>query len=332
VVVVLGGTAAAQVPTLTPTAEADRLFREGARLMKAGDHARACEAFEESNRVEPRAGTFIRLGHCREQNHQIASAVAAYRAALGRVIDARKRRIANSQLARLGPRVSRLAIHVPEAHRLDGIRVRRDGVLVEPSDWSVRLPVDGGTYRISVDAPDHVPWTSTVVVADEKDDVEIEVPRLEPLPLEPEPRPSVASLRPAVMPASEPAPDVRRAQPLREPSHRRGMSGRRKAAIGFGVVGAGAAGAGLALALQARSLEDEAHDRCPMLRCDDHATANALLERSRSRTVQANIAFGVTGVAVAGAAVLWITGGNRRAVVVPSVAPDHAGAAVVGRF
>jgi cytochrome c-type biogenesis protein CcmH/NrfG len=56
------------------SAEAEALFTEGDTLMKQGKVAEACEAFEASNRIEPRAGTLIRLGECREQNHQLASA------------------------------------------------------------------------------------------------------------------------------------------------------------------------------------------------------------------------------------------------------------------
>src|SRR4051812_8166985 len=56
------------------SAEAEQLFREGDRLMTEGKTVEACDAFEGSNRIEPRAGTLIRLGECREKNHQLASA------------------------------------------------------------------------------------------------------------------------------------------------------------------------------------------------------------------------------------------------------------------
>ena len=67
------------------SAEAEAMFNEGDKLMAAGKLAEACSAFEASNNMDPRAGTLIRLGECREQNHQIASAWSAYKDALGRV-------------------------------------------------------------------------------------------------------------------------------------------------------------------------------------------------------------------------------------------------------
>jgi len=49
------------------------------------DDLTGCEAFDASNRLEPRAGTLIALGDCREKNQQLASAWSAYKDALTRV-------------------------------------------------------------------------------------------------------------------------------------------------------------------------------------------------------------------------------------------------------
>src|SRR5689334_4104980 len=55
------------------SAEAEKLFNDGNKLMDAGKLAEACAAFEASNRAEPRAGALIRLGECREKTQQLAS-------------------------------------------------------------------------------------------------------------------------------------------------------------------------------------------------------------------------------------------------------------------
>src|SRR6059058_5723916 len=70
---VLGASRAAHAQN----AEAEALFDDGNRLMSSGKLAQACDAFEASNRTEPRAGTLIQLGECREQNQQMASAWSA---------------------------------------------------------------------------------------------------------------------------------------------------------------------------------------------------------------------------------------------------------------
>src|SRR6185503_11270900 len=85
------------------SAEAEALFNDGDAKMKAGKLDEACQAFEASNRIEPRAGTLIRLGECREQNKQLASAWSAYKDALTRVKDTNKKVIAQGRVSDLEP-------------------------------------------------------------------------------------------------------------------------------------------------------------------------------------------------------------------------------------
>lgn len=50
----IGGVAVTQAPPPS-TIEAEQLFRDGKRLMDAGDYRQACEAFEGSLRKDPAA-------------------------------------------------------------------------------------------------------------------------------------------------------------------------------------------------------------------------------------------------------------------------------------
>ena len=81
----LAGSAAAQ------NADAEVLFNEAVALETEGNIPKACEAFEASNRIEPRAGTLIRLGQCREKQQLFVSAWSAYKDALTRVKDPAKK-------------------------------------------------------------------------------------------------------------------------------------------------------------------------------------------------------------------------------------------------
>src|SRR5215831_17174545 len=80
--------------TRAQSANAEALFNEGNKLMAEGKIVEACDAFEASNRAEPRAGTLIHLGACRERNHQLASAWSAYKDAVTRAKDPTKHRLA----------------------------------------------------------------------------------------------------------------------------------------------------------------------------------------------------------------------------------------------
>src|SRR5512140_2116131 len=98
--VALAGTAAAQ------SAEAQARFDDGVRLMKAGKLDEACAAFETSNRLEPRAGTLLRLGECREANKQLASAWSAYQDALTKATDPKKKKFATDRIKVIEPKLS----------------------------------------------------------------------------------------------------------------------------------------------------------------------------------------------------------------------------------
>src|SRR5215510_13654601 len=112
---------AAGSPARAQSAKAEALFDDGNRLMAGGKLAQACEAFEASNRIEPRAGTLIRLGDCREQNRQLASAWSAYKDASKLATDPRKQKFATTRAASLEPRLSYLTIAVPDQTRIRGL-------------------------------------------------------------------------------------------------------------------------------------------------------------------------------------------------------------------
>src|SRR5205814_1086445 len=58
--------------------EAGVLFREGKKLLKDGKIAEACDKLEASDRIESSPGTLLNLADCREKNHQLATAWAAF--------------------------------------------------------------------------------------------------------------------------------------------------------------------------------------------------------------------------------------------------------------
>src|SRR5215510_10847785 len=169
---------AAGSPARAQSAKAEALFDDGNRLMAGGKLAQACEAFEASNRIEPRAGTLIRLGECREQNRQLASAWSAYKQALARVKDPRKREFATARVAALESRLSYLTVSVPGASRIEGLTLAHSGAALDPALWNRPQPVDGGDYVITGRAPDHEDWQTTVHVAVAGAKVSVEVPRL----------------------------------------------------------------------------------------------------------------------------------------------------------
>ena len=297
-------------PAAAQSAEAEAKFSEGETLLAAGKIAEACDAFAASNKLEPRAGTLINLGTCRESNHQYASAATALKDALARVKDPKKRQVAEAKLKAIEPLLSYLTITVADASRVAGLAVTRDGVAVDSSQWNQPVPVDGGHFVITGSAPDHDDWSSTVEVRDEADKVSVDVPALEPVVKVVAPVAPVTPVVPVVPVAT-------------------GLSGKRKVAIGLAAVGVGAVVAGIVLGRSAKALEDDALALCPDpdIACSNAAAANAKLDRGDTRALQANLAFGVAAGATAGAVVLWLMGAPRAESQV-TVAPRATGNAV----
>ena len=304
------------------SAEAEALFVEGDKLMKVGKVAQACEAFDASNRIEARAGTLIRLGDCREQNHQLASAWSAYKDALTRVKDPNKRAIATAKVAELEPKLSYLTISVPVASRIDQLTITRNDKPFDATLWNRALPVDGGEYTIVGRAPGHRDWTRTVTVPIDSGKITVDTPTLESAGevVTPPPR-----TKPEPPPDESPTPQTAT------------MSTKRKIAIGAAGVGALGIAAGIVLGTQAKSRQSDAHALCsdPQTPCANADQANALITSAQGRALGSNIGFGIGAAMVITAGVLWFTGAPEsptRVTIVPTLAPDAAGVVVFGRF
>jgi hypothetical protein len=311
------------------SAEAEALFNDGDHLEAQGKLAEACEAFEGSNRIEPRAGTLIRLGDCRERNHQLASAWSAYKDALIYVKDPRKKAIATAKVAELEPKLSHLTVTVSAASKLDGLAVTQDGRPLDPALWNRAVPVDGGTYAIAAHAPDHQEWTTTVSVPEAAGNVAVDVPRLD-VPRLDVPRPP----SPRAAPPGAAVVPVATSPSLDEPA--RTWTGAREASVALAGVAVAGGVAGGVLGALARSKQDSADRLCPdpQMPCANAAAAQAANDAARSRALGANIAFGVGAAALVVGGALWFVGAphGRDVAVVPDARANGGGLVLVGRF
>jgi len=299
-------------------AQAETLFRQGKDLMAAGKLAEACAAFDISQKLDPTVTTLLNQANCREKNGQLATAWGLFLAAARQTSaasDAAGQRIhavAVDRAGKLEPRLSTLRVDVPDVSRIGGLEILRDGEVVAQVTWNRPLPIDGGTYQISARAPGNAEWSSTVVVAAERDARTLEIPRLHPAELgRPKPDPPDASERPQPAVAIE----------------SRGMwSARRKIAAGVAGGAVVAVTVGSVLGASARSRQHDAHALCPdpRLPCDQADRANALIGSGHSLAIGADVMFGVAATAAMAAGTLWLTGApgsQRDLAIVPIASP-----------
>lgn len=298
---------------------AETLFRDAKALLEQDRYAEACPKLAESQRLDPAGGTILTLALCYEAEGKTASAYGAFfEAARFATRDGRadREKVAREHRAALEPTLSRLTLRVPPAvAALPGLAVTLDGAPVASAALGAATPVDPGKRDVRVIADGKRPWTATVDVGPRADAKVVDVGPLDDAP--------------ASAPAPTPAP--RAAAPAREPSPLR-------LPVAISLVSAG----GLALAtggyfaLHARSLQDDARERCPASPCADEIGL-ARNDDAKSAARVATVATGVGLVAVGVGVYLLLTRDTKpstststaAARVTPFGAPAGGGAAFV---
>lgn len=311
----------------TQGAQAEALFRQGKALMTAGKYADACAAFDASQKLEPNVSTVLNQANCREKNGQLATAWGLYleaeRQTRGASDDAGKQMysVATDHVGKLEPRLSTLAINVPDEVKVGGLEILRDNEPVDPGAWNKALPVDGGTYKITAHAPGNAVWSATVTIGAERDAKVIDIPKLKAavinrLQTSVEPKPAAPEAPISTPKESEPAAeeDTTTARPTWLPY-----------AVGGG--GLALLATGLVVELAAESTYNDAKTNL-----DPNKQLSLWHSANNERYVAEALAIG--GVAAAGVAV-WLYVRDRRAekaAVAPMASGDRVGIQIVGGF
>lgn len=191
-------------PAHAQRAEADAAFERGRQLMKDGDYAAACEAFEASLKFEHTTGTLYNLGLCHERLGKLATAytelkqVAATDTNKGRAADAAKR------VAAIEPRLTRMRLAIAEP--APGLVVERDGLDVTALVGQ-EVPVDPDAYTFTASAPGRKTHTQQVDLRRESATIDVAIPALEvedsvgaPVPGAPVGYPMQLARRPSTLP------------------------------------------------------------------------------------------------------------------------------------
>jgi hypothetical protein len=158
-------------------AAADQLFDDAKKLMEAGNYKEACPKLEESQRLDPGEGTYLRLAFCYENVGRLATAWSMYREGLANAKksnNAQRIEFATKQIAGVEPRLSKVTVVVSAP--VAGLEVKWDGAAFVAG---TAVPVDGGTHTITVSAPGKKTWETKIDVGAEKDAKTVNVPALE---------------------------------------------------------------------------------------------------------------------------------------------------------
>jgi hypothetical protein len=306
--------------------EAEKLFRDGRALIKDGKISEACDAFAASSRLEPSVGTLLNLGACRAKLGKTATAWAAFSAAADLAKRQRDKRQAEAdrRTSELEPKLSYITIQIDAAARVAGLKLVQNGIAVDDATIDHAKPLDPGDYDVRANAPGYLEWSAHIKLGPDGDRKTIVVTGLHKSEsTAPPPKPAPLT---APEPAPAPQPEVA-ATPHTFTPMRTGAV----VAAGGGVI---ALGISTVLALQAKSLYNEAHTVCPGSTCGDMAAS----QKSRDAVGKANVATVVGGVGIAAigvGVVLWFVGKPHESEstrVVPAMSRDAAGVSIVGSF
>jgi hypothetical protein len=310
------------------SATAEALFQEGKALMKAKQYDQACPKLEESYRQDPATGALLALAMCHEKQNKLAAAWAEYIDVASRSKqEGRKDRAdsARKSADALFPRLSQLTVKVDsENATVQGLEVRRDGVVVGQGAWGTAVPVDPGQHKIEVSAPGRESWSTVVAVGPEGDRRTVEIPLLK------------AAVAPAKVTA--PADGGSASQPaVASASNANGMSTLQ--IVGLATAGVGVVGLGLGtyFGISALKGKSDTNDACPNETCIDPASYDKRHSAVASGNIS-TIAFVAGGVLAATGTTLFIIGRPHgtetgpKAQLVPLVGPRDTGVVFVGNF
>ncbi len=278
-------------PTAGERATADALFRDAKRLLRKKKYDEACPKLAESQRLDPQGGTLLNLAVCHARQGLTATAWVEFQEALALAKEAKRRDrifLAEREISKLEPRLSRLTIEVPDAARVDGLEIQRGNVAVANAAWGTPVPVDPGEIEISATAPDHEPWSTKVTLA-ERDQKTVSV---EPL---------TEVDKPAPKPAPRPA-----------PPQDTGSDGGTQRIVAYAVGGVGivALGVGSYFGIRAVSKNGQSEEHCDGALCDPRGVE--LNDEARSAARVANVAFAVGVVGVGVGTYLFVTAPEKR--------------------
>jgi hypothetical protein len=314
------GVSAAHAQSRDPAA-AELLFAAGREAFDKGDYATACPKFEESQRLDPAAGTLINLARCHEKVGKLASAWEAWRQALQLLDGADERRPSvERHTSDIEARVPRLEIKIAGGAP-PGTRVTRDDVELGAASLGMKLPVDPGLHVVVARAPERY---------DRQYEVKVEEGRVTSLVVEPgEARP------PDVAPPGSAAARPVVPAPVRDTPQTATGGGKRT--LGFVLGGVGIAGivtgsvTGILAIQKKNSMLDDCEKVGDGYTCGSSGVDAANAGKTLAGVSTFGFAIGVAGLALGGWFV-FADGGSGTTALVPRVTPAGATLGAVRTF
>jgi hypothetical protein len=161
------------------TAAAEAAFQRATKLRADGKWAEACDAFDQSNKLDPQFGTAFNLGGCYLQIKKLVAAWSVYSELAQKDTNAGRKAKSAELVAQLQPRLSWIKIEAP-ATKPDGFSVTVDGESAVQL-LGVETPYEIGTHQVVATASGMETVTKSVVIESEGQHVSVVIPAMSPV-------------------------------------------------------------------------------------------------------------------------------------------------------
>ena len=130
--------------------KADKLFKEGKKLLDAKRYADACAAFEQSAQLDPGIGVQLNIGKCYEDWGKLALAWRAFTKAEQMATDAKDSRLEriHERVQTLDAQVPRLTVRVPDGADVEALAIQLDGKPLDADKLGKQQLVDPGPHQV----------------------------------------------------------------------------------------------------------------------------------------------------------------------------------------
>lgn len=323
------GSGAAFAQSTLSDADAERLFKEGQKLMEEKRFGEACPKFEAVYKKDNQLGTLLNLAYCHKEQGAIWLAWLEFKEAeikAGELKRADRKEFARQRMSELEKSLARAAIEAQD--KVDLTEVLIEDRKVPDAEKGTTFAAEPGQRKLTFRAKGKKPVTTMVTITKSPKAQKISVPDMEDAPKEPEP---VAVDKDKDKDSSkDKAPSAVQAA---------SSDGSTQRTVGIVLMGVGAVGVVVGSIAGLTTLGSD---------CANHAECSSTPEKraQAEEAIQsgniANIAFAVGGAGLIGGALLFFlapraasapaqTGtGARRVGVVPELGAGWAG--VRGRF
>lgn len=271
---------------LDKDADAERLFREGQKLMEDRRYGEACPKFEAAYRKDQQLGTLLNLAYCHKEQGAIWLAWLEFKESELKAIELKKtdrKDFARQRMAELEKQLAKVVLDSPQ--KADVIEVLVEDRRVPDAEKGQVFAAEPGQRKFTFRAKGKKQVVQLVNIVRGDKPQKIPVPEMEDQPKEPEVAP----------PPPQPEEPKPKEPEVKATPSSQGMAPMKIA--GFVAIGAGVVGAGIGSYFGLRTLNNECTDGVGGCTADQRATAS-------SNGTIATVAFTAAGALIIGGTVL----------------------------